>query len=89
MKRTLNIKFRKHKGTTLFLKTKNQQAIKHYDAQRRKEIHRLVKIGMDDETNYNYGVCGLTGVGKGTLINSLRGLKHGEKGAAKTRPGVE
>ncbi|KXS10916.1 hypothetical protein M427DRAFT_158632 [Gonapodya prolifera JEL478] len=41
------------------------------------------KMGIDTKNNFNVAVCGLTGVGKSSLINALRDVSNNAEGAAK------
>jgi putative ribosome biogenesis GTPase RsgA len=38
--------------------------------------------GMDVVNHYNFGVSGLSGVGKSSLINAIRGILDTDPGAA-------
>jgi GTP-binding protein EngB required for normal cell division len=55
-----------------------------FDGENAEEKRASVRasIGMDCVNKYNFGVTGLSGVGKSTLINSVRGLGPLHEGAA-------
>lgn len=52
------------------------------------EKARLKALGMDHVNNINIAFTGESGVGKSSMINSLRGLRDTDKGAAPSSTGV-
>ncbi|RYZ81167.1 MAG: hypothetical protein EOP04_24510, partial [Proteobacteria bacterium] len=61
------------------------------EAQRKRteeELLRLKKLGMNHVNNMNFAFTGEGGVGKSSMINSMRGLKEDDERAAPTSTGV-
>ncbi|KAL0482543.1 hypothetical protein AKO1_014435 [Acrasis kona] len=53
------------------------------DGQRQRQIKILRELYGFDYAKRNIAFAGTSGIGKSTMINSLRGLKEGDEGAAK------